>query len=153
MHMIGFKTAMVINYFSTVGGHSGHGLPDHVVFCFGVGMNGIVLFVPTAAVNIGDLAGAFAISTGSGHHDTIHVIDAVVSTDVTTQMHTFLDLGMIVMHLGLWSHAESCLADKFSGSHGYTPEELNTLCCAELCVPSSLAVNVPVTVSLLPAPT
>jgi hypothetical protein len=116
MHMIWLETSVIVYNRATVCGHSGHGLMNHVVFLFSVRMYGIVFFIPGTGIYSGYFLFVSAIGTGSGHHESIQVIDTIVSAGIPSQMYAFLYLCMVVMHFGFGPSTKPFL-DKLRGSH------------------------------------
>jgi hypothetical protein len=79
-------------------------------------MYGIVFFIPGTGIYSGYFLFVSAISTSCGHHESIHVVDAIVSTGISGQMHTLLNLCMVVMHFGFGTSTKPFLY-KLRGSH------------------------------------
>jgi hypothetical protein len=83
---------------------------------------------------------------------TIEVIVAAPIHIAIASRTNYARVCLIKLVIGAGSGTTSAFGDEFSGTHRQAPPPM-TPSCAELAVPNSAAVNVPVTVSLLPAPT
>jgi hypothetical protein len=103
--------------------------------------------------NVIDIAYLIWVHAGQARHTIEIIIAAPIHIAISTRTN-YARMCLIKFVIGSGSgSAPTSFGDEFSGTHCYCPAVLNTLYCAELCVPNSNAVNgEPTIVTLFPAP-